>query len=257
MSQHMTEEWVSLWYQCLCGNIDYFSYCTAKDSGDAVTCAELEAKFELLASIYDDFGDVDVWPADGMQSKSWQEWFEPRRHLFMCMPRVVDGRQGYETRSGYLLIEVPLLSDTVGVSTAVAELIEQQRSSATVESPKPPKYMLHECNGKPAHGIQQVRQACRSAERSYRYDPVTFEELKHLDNVAAFVRNEIDYMGWTLDPKAYAVLKQTGQLSEQRLESFKAMLNRCRRDFKSFAANAIRASFPNDRPFDSTVLDIF
>ncbi len=119
-----------------------------------------------------------------------------------------------------------------------------------------PKYALNMVDGRHAHGIQQVRQACRSVVRSYRYDLETFDELRHVDEIAAFVRNEIDNMGWSLDPKARAELDSTGRLSEDRLRSFKAMLNKCRRDYRAFAANTIRASFPDDGPFESSVIDI-
>jgi hypothetical protein len=253
----MTEEWVSLWYQCLTQNIDYSLYCQARDNGNAAKCAELEARFDKIAAIYEDFGTLDGWPEAGTQSELWREWFEPRRHLFMSAPRVVSDPQRYEGRPGHVLLDVPVQADTKATAELVAALIERQRASGAVLAAPMPKYMLREVGGKVAHGLQQVRQACRSVARSYRYDPETFEELRHVDVVAAFVRHEIDNMGWTLDPKARSELDSTGRLSEQRIESFKAMLNKCRRDFKAFAANTIRASFPDDRPFESNVLDVF
>jgi hypothetical protein len=252
----MTEEWVSLWYQCLTQNIDYSLYCKARDEGDPAKFATLEAKFDKIASIYDDFGTLDGWPEAGMQSELWRDWFEPRRHLFMSAPRVVSDLQGYEAQPGHLLLDVPVQEDAKATAALVADLIERQRASGNVQQALRPKYRLRDVDGKPAHGLQQVRQACRSVARSYRYDPETFEELRHVEAIAAFVRHELDNMGWTLDPKARDELNRTGRLSEQRLESFKAMLNRCRRDFKAFAANTIRASFPDDRPFESKVLDI-
>jgi len=252
----MTEEWASLWYQCLTQNIDFSLYCQAREDGNAAKCAVLEAKFDKIAGIYDDFGTLDQWPESGMQSQLWREWFEPRRHLFMSAPRVVSDLRGYEARPGYLLLEVPVHDDAKATGALIAELIDRQRGAGSVGQAPRPKYTLRQVDGKPAHGLQQVRQACRSVARSYLYDLETFEKLRHVDAVAAFVRHEIDNMGWTLDPKARAELESTGRLPEQRLESFKAMLNRCRRDFKAFAANTVRASFPDDRPFESTVLDI-
>lgn len=213
----MTEEWASLWYQCLTQNIDYSLYCKARDEGDAAKCADLEARFDKIASIYEDFGTLDGWPEAGMQSELWREWFEPRRHLFMSVPRVVSNLKGYEARPGYLLLDVPIQDDPKATVVLVADLIERQRASGSVEQAPRPKYTLREVDGKLAHGLQQVRQACRSVARSYRYDPETFEELRHVDAVAAFVRHEIDNMGWTLDPKARAELDSTGRLSEQRL----------------------------------------
>lgn len=252
----MTEEWVSLWYQCLTQNIDYSLYCKARDEGDAAKCAVLEARFDKIAGIFEDFGTLDGWPEAGMQSELWREWFEPRRHLFMSAPRVVSPVQGYEARPGYVLLEVPIQDDPKATAALVVDLIERQRVTGSMGLAPRPKYALREVDGKLAHSLQQVRQACRSVARSYRYDLETFEELRHVDAVTAFARHEIDNMGWTLDPKARAELDSTGRLSEQRLESFKAMLNRCRRDFRAFAANTIRASFPDDRPFESSVLDI-
>jgi hypothetical protein len=62
----MAEEWVSLWVQCLKGNLDYAEYCEARKAGDQLKCAELEGQFERIAGIYEDFGAIDHWPEDGM-----------------------------------------------------------------------------------------------------------------------------------------------------------------------------------------------
>lgn len=250
----MTEEWVSLWVQCLKGNLDYAEYCEARKAGDQLKSAELEGQFEKIAGIYEDFGSIDHWPEDGMQSKTWRDWFRARRHLFLIETSLVTDPDQYALREGYILLEVPLQADVRATLEAVADKIEGWRElEGTLAAPK---YALNLVDRRPAHGIQQVRQACRSVARSYRYDPETFEELRHVDAIAAFVRHEIDNMGWTLDPQARDELDRTGRLSEQRLESFKVMLNRCRRDYRAFAANTIRASFPDDRPFESNVLDI-
>ena len=253
----MNEEWVSLWYQCLSQNMDYSAYCAARDARHTATCVDLESRFEKIADIYADFGTLDGWPDAGMQSEQWREWFEPRRHLFISTARVVDDVHSYKPRPGYILIELPISGDTKGIASELSALVEQQRALGNAAAATPTKYSLREVNGKVANGIQQVRQACRSVARSYRYDLETFEELSHHQAVAAFVRHEIGNMGWTLDPVAREQLDTHGTLSEQRLESFKAMLNKCRRDFRAFAANTIRTSFPDDRPFESDVLDLF
>ena len=49
----MAEEWVSLWVQCLRGNLDYADYCEARRAGDKETCAKLEARFDRVADIYE------------------------------------------------------------------------------------------------------------------------------------------------------------------------------------------------------------
>jgi hypothetical protein len=252
----MTEEWVSLWYQCLAQNIDYSLYCNAREVGDHGRCVQLEARFEKLRSIYDDFGPLDGWPEGGTDSQMWSSWFQPRAHLFLSVPRHITGTDHYVHRQGYLLLEVPLQPDAESTTDAVGALLKRHYLAKDIETAPAAKYVLNAKDGRPAHGLVQVRQACRSVARSYRYSPETFEELRHHESVAAFVRHEIDNMGWNLDPKGRAELARSGILSEQRLESFKAMLNKCRRDFRAFSANTIRASFPDDRPFASAVLDI-
>lgn len=253
----MTEEWVSLWYQCLALNLDYSAYCDAKEQGKLKKCRDLERRFERIASIYDDFGTLDGWPDQGTSSPAWKEWFEPRRHLFISSATVIQSCVDYTPNAQSLLIAVPLQMDASSTVQLVVKLIAEHYKKNPVTATQHPKYRLHQKNERLAHGLQQVRKACISVARSYRYDLETAEELRHVDAVACFVRYEIDNMGWKLDPNAREELFDTGRLSEQRLDSFKAMLNRCRRDFQSFARNVIRNRFPDDTPFDSDVMDIF
>lgn len=253
----MTEEWVSLWYQCLTQNIDYSIYCDAREAGDTERCRHYEAKFDKISDIYEDFGTLDGWPDEGMASPLWAEWFESRKHLFIDTARLVNYAGQYVARAGFALLEVPLQPDVDATVAIVSEFFARQYAGGKVMAAPRPRYALNQKGGRPAHGIEQVRKACRSVTRSYRYDPVTFDERPYRVAVTEFVRNELDYMGWSIDPKARELLARDGTLSEERFESYKAMLNRSRREFKAFAANTIRASFPDDRPFESKVLDIF
>lgn len=253
----MTEEWVSFWYQCLVANIDYCGYCDARDAGDTQRCKPYEKRFDRIAEIYEDFGTPDLWPEAGLNSEQWRTWFEPRRHLFMAGAKVVADTSAFVPSPNHLLIDVQLQKDANATTDLIRLLLDDHYKRHSVPVPTPPKYSLHLNSGRLAHGYEKVRQACASAVRSYRYDPITFEELRHVDAIAAFVHHEIDNMGWKLDPIARKELMETGKLSDQRLDSFKAMLNRSRRDFQAFARNTIRGRFPDDSPFESDVRDIF
>lgn len=253
----MTEEWVSFWYQCLSQNMDYSAYCNAKTAGDTAQCKSFEAQFERIADIYQDFGELDGWSEDGMQSKQWKEWFEPRRHLFMASATVITDPSAHVPRAGHLLLDVPLQNDANSTAKLVSRLMADYYAQHSVTVPTPPKYSLHLINGRPAYGYQQVRQACTAVARTYSYEPETSDALHHLDALTEFLRHEIDNMGWTLDPKARKLLMEKSWISEDRLESFKTRFNRCRKDFRAFARNTIRGRFPDDSPFDSDVLDIY
>jgi hypothetical protein len=236
----MTEEWASLWYQCLSQNIDYSLYCRARAEDNTAKCDAFETRFQGVAELYDDFGELDGWPDPGLKSKQWQEWFKPRQQLFMLTASIVDSSAATGPFESHLRIDVPLLRDASSTTKLVGQLIADHYAQHMVLPMPEPKYSLHKKNGRLAHGLQQVRQSCVSAARSYRYDAETFAELPHARAVTEFVRNEIDTMGWSLDPAARKQLNELGTLSEQRMESFKAMLNRCRRDFKAFARNTMR-----------------
>jgi hypothetical protein len=253
----MTEEWASFWYQCLVANIDYCVYCDARDENDTERYKPFELRFHGIAEIYEDFGTLDLWPESGLESALWREWFPPRRHLFMAAAGSVTDVSTYVHSRNNLLIDVQLQRDAHSTMELIRPILDEYYRRNFVPPPTPPKYSLHLKNGRLAHGYEKVRQACASAVRSYRYDPVTFEELRHVDAIAAFIRHEIDNIGWKLDPIARKELMETGRLSEQRIDSFKAMLNRSRRDFQAFARNTIRGRFPDDSPFQSDVLDIF
>ena len=253
----MTEEWASLWYQCLSMNIDYSDYCTARTSGNLSQCKLYEQQFDKISEIYEDFGTMGAWPTSGINSREWAEWFEPRKHLFLTSSRIIVDAANYVPNDGYVLIEVPVsarVKSTIDVIEHV--LTDYYKDHPPSITPKV-KYKLKERDGKPAHGIQQVRQACRSVSRTYMYDPVTYEYRTQKKSFTEFIRYELDNMGWTLDRNARIDLIEHGVLSDQRFDSFKAMLNKCHRDFKAFARNTIRASFPDDTPFESTVVDEF
>ena len=158
----MTEEWVSFWYQCLAQNIDYSHYCTAKTAGDSETCQSLEARLERIADIYQDFGAMDGWPDDGVKSRQWQEWFEPRQHLFMASAIVITDPSAHDLRDGHLLLDIPLQADAASTTKLVSRLMTDYYASHAPLPPTPPKYALHVKNGRPAHGFEQVRQACLS-----------------------------------------------------------------------------------------------
>ena len=253
----MTEEWVSFWYQCLAKNMDYWSYSIARREDDVKKCMQFESKFELIADLYQDFGELEDWPKPRMNSQQWKDWFEPRKHLFLSVA-TVSRPAGYVLRPDRLLLEVQLQEDSVATMKLVGEFVKDYYERfKPLPAPSPKYSLLQKIDGKTAPTHKVVKKACASVVRSYRYDLDTYEELLHVDAVAAFARHEIDNFGWNLDREARTELAKTGRLSPQRLESIKTMLNRSRREFVAFSKNTIRGRFPDFTPFDSKVCDLF
>ncbi len=262
----ITEEWVSLWYQCLLGNLDYMNYCDARRDNDKSLCQQYEFRFEHIAGIYRDFGDVDIWPDDGIASDEWREWYVPRKHLFISDVAQVANQADFKACGGHILIDVPVLRDRATTEARIAEFLDGYFATPFVPAGEP-QYKLHmNDKGKVAHGIKQVRNACIVQARCYVFplDPADARyDLNFRESLAAFLKNEIDKLDWVFDSmakadaKARADFMATGELTEDHFEKFKSQVNRCRRDYKSFAANVIRNRFPDLTPFDSKVIDHF
>lgn len=255
----MTEEWVSFWYQCLNGNADYSEYCDARRTGDEVTRKQLELKFELLAEIYNDFGDITDGFDRGLAGDDWNNWFPSHRHLFMQDIRQITDPTTHVISKGHLLISVPLAASQVETENNLHQFFTNYyaENEAVVE---PPKYQLYLTNGKTVLGYEAVRQACIAGSNCYLY-PLDQDDvrdyLSYKEVVANFIKHEVDNLGWGLGQKEKDELNRTGLLSENRFESFKVRINRCRRDFEMLARNTIRGRFPDTSDFDSRTIDHF
>jgi hypothetical protein len=253
----MTEEWAGFWYQCLSENVDYSRYCAACERNDHDTRSRIELRIAGIAGLHADFGPLDGWPEGGLESARWRTWFVPRRHLFMPDVRALATPSDHQQRVGDVLLVIPLLADQAATRSAVDRYLAHLYGQPQVILAQSPKYRLHETEGRIAHGYEKVRQAVITSTRSYAYHPETFEALTIREATIEFLRNEIDNLGWTLDPAAKRDLLRSGHLSEDRYETFKVRINRCRKDFKAFARNAVRGVFPDDSPFESEVMDQF
>ena len=255
----MTEEWVSFWYLCLNENLDYSTYCDARKTNDAATCAALEQRFDKIAEIYEDFGELGGWPPNGIDDPQWKEWFEPRRHLFMVEPQEVTQPELYKKQLQHLLLDVPLHPDVAQTVKAVKVYLEGHYAKQPALPPLPnPKYkLLTRSKGNPWCGYQQVRQACLTAMRSYVFDD-EYEYRNLYDTKVEFLRHEIGNLGWeNIKQSTLMKFKETGYISDEEFEPFRVRIDRCRRDFEAFAKNVIRGRFPDDSPFDSRVMDQF
>lgn len=262
--EEMTEEWVMLWYQCLLGNMDYFSYCIAIAERDVKTQEGLEAKFEHIAEIYSDFGDVDIIEDYSSSSMDWCEWFEPRRHLFMADVRQVNTQP---QQLGHIVFDVPMTADVERTKARVSMFLDEYYKTNIVVPAQEPKYKLHlKPDGRVGCGLQSVRNACLLQRGCYKYplDPNDDRyDLPFIEALKAFLKKELDNLNWQFDSmaKENARLKadflEKGKLTENCFEKFKVQVNRSRKDFKQLASNVLRKRFPDLSPFESSVVDQF
>jgi hypothetical protein len=257
MMADMTEEWVSLWYRCMTWNIDYRNYCMAASAGDEAACQKLVKKFPLIADIYADFDELDLWPDDGLNSEQWREWYEPRRQLFTSEIVEVGCHAEHVMEQGHVVLDIPLLATQADTEMLVRQYLEGRYANSAFVPASAPKYSLHLTDGKLALNLKEVRQACVSVGRSYAYDPDA-DDHRFVDSVTEFVRHHLDDMEWReIGDDARKLLQEKGELSDTHHKSFTSQLTRSRRHFVALCRNTIRGRFPDLSEFDSLTLKKF
>lgn len=250
----MTEEWALLWYQCLYTNQDYDRYVQLEHYGEVEGPPSQWDHIEGIDVLYEDFGPLDDGPNVDLKSQYWKEWFVPRKHLFLPVVENIENIKMFEHKPNHIALNVPLQSTAQETANIVEEYLDGLYRNQTVIPAQGPKYRLHLKNGRVAHGYQQVRQAVITATRDPEF---TWSEKQPTvkENMIRFLQREINNLGWTLDPKARDDLMLRGVMNDDRFESFKVRINRCRRDFRAFSRNAVRGRFPDLTPFRSEIFD--
>lgn len=264
----MTEEWVSLWYQCLSANMDYAFYCTARTENNEEESKEYEDKFEHIANIYRDFGELDQWPETGIDSDDWREWFEPRRHLFMSEVKSVMSASDYQQAQGHILLDISISHDRAKTDECISKFLDAYYDKQVINSAPEPIYALHlNGKGKVACGLKRVKNACIVQAQCYfipKDDNYPDWNLTYRDTLAEFLTDKLEQLDWVFDTKAktnteaITQFKATGKLTDAHFEKFKRQVNRSRVDFKAFAGNVLHNRFPDDTfSCDANVLDNF
>lgn len=250
----MTEEWVSFWYQCLDANLDYRKYCQFRDENNIEKCQALERTFPKVREIYEDFRDVGIWSSDGLKSKDWIAWIDNKRDLF-GIPGFVTRPSTFTPHEGYALLEVPLMGSALETTALVGKFLTHYYATTDVNAAPEPKYMLFETNGRVSLTYQTVRNACLVGSLTARFDhsdPENIEELSYKQAVTAFMRREIETLGWgkRMDSDARKKLIEEGKLSEDDFATLSRMVNKSRQLFRALARNTIEGRFPDATPFD-------
>lgn len=255
----MTEEWVMLWYQCLSENYDYSLYADAKVRGEVEVCKEYELKFEKIAEIYEDFGRLISLDYLDKSSLIWREWFEPRKQLFMPDVRVVKPDE-LSLKDGEVLLSVPLQVTEAETIAAITLEIKRLYAVHGTARAAPPKYKLHKIRGSVAHGYEQVKQAVVTSVGKFSddLDPRRLQPgFTMREAMSGFLQRHAHELGWGIDPDVQRNLMRGGTLDEDSYENLKPRINRSRREFRKLSRNVIWGSFPDMRPFDSSVYDRF
>jgi hypothetical protein len=255
------EEWVSFFYQCLSENLDYSTYCTARETGNTKQSKLLESKYPHVADLYNDLGTLFGWPDSGIQHESWREWFLPRRHLFIQDVQELSSR---DVQPGHVRVVVPLLESYEDTRKLVELFLVDAYAAGVDEYAAAPKYKLHsKAAGKGAGkvvavGYKQVKTALMT---SYRYHGLD-EDFELRDTTKAmmleFLKQEFIALNWNMPNAVWKELNEQGTMHEAEFVTFRRLINQARSDFKLLSANAMHGRFPDLSLVDtSAVIDHF
>jgi len=121
MNKQSLRWWVG-YFKC---SRPYHAYCQAKRAGNEEQCKLLEEKFERIAELYADWGDIHVGDLI-RDEKAWEGWLKARRALFMQSRLVMQvfEPEKYVGRPGHVLLDVPLTEKPSQVIATLKQYVE-------------------------------------------------------------------------------------------------------------------------------------
>lgn len=236
-------DWLWWWYRYFKENADYKAYCDARRDDDAAICSMLESRFERIAELYEDWGDIHHGKRLYKNESSWPEWLFDRRHLFFTSePAVKTLSRTADVEHGAIAIQIPTTASKSDLLRAITEFIEQ--NYADLRTTPKPKYELYA----PAGRIDQstfltVKKSfyVHAAARQHVWFPDSNAGTA-LEVMALELKSQLGF-DWELEPDQEERLRN-GTLSMLELDSFKKQVARYKAQFDAYVANTIHGVFP-------------
>lgn len=257
----MTVPWLRSWLAFFRRNEDYRAYCMARREGDTATCRSIEAKFERVAELYTDWGDIHTPEQANPGIEGYWAWAEGRDKSLFFRARVVtriDDPASYVKRTGHLLLDVPLsekLSEVIEqverylalVYKMQTDVLERDEpvSKAVMELPTP-KYMLHAPSGTLNAATRGAIEKAIYVDRLRQQVGPNGKPLSLTDKVLAIKQDPKNPFGWSLTEQdkrdiAKGVYKK-GLFGGSEV----TLVKRAQKDFDAYVRNTIYGRFPDN-----------
>ncbi len=257
----MTVTWLRRWLAFFRCNPDYKAYCLARREGNDAARAALEARYERMAELYEDWGDIHAPGVAGNDMESYFAWGKDRDLTLFFRARVVtriDDPSTYVKKEGHLLLDVPLsekLSEVMEQVETYLSLVykmrtdvlerEQPVSKAVMELPVP-KYMLHAPGGKLNAATEgSIKKAVYvDGLRHRRKDDG--KPLSITDTVLAIKQDPKNPFGWSLTDADKRDIEKGVFKKGLFAGSEVTLVKRARKDFDAYVRNTIHGRFPDN-----------
>lgn len=236
-------DWLWWWYRYFKENGDYKAYCEARRDGDSETCSDLEGRFDRIAELYEDWGDIHSDKRLYKNESSWREWLYERRHLFLTeVPPIRTLVTLSDVPSGAIAIQIPNTVSKDELLQFLAEFADAEY--AMLRSTSRPKYQLYAPEGRIDQStFQTVKKAfyVHAAAQQHVWFPGTYAGTA-LEVMALELKSQLGF-GWELEPDQEERLRN-GTLSMLELDAFKKQVARYKAQFDSYVGNTIHGVFP-------------
>jgi hypothetical protein len=257
----MTVTWLRWWLAFFRCNPNYKAYCLARREGDDAARADLEAKYERIAELYEDWGDIHAPGQAGNDLESYFAWSKDRASTLFFRARVVTpvkDPSAYVKKEGHLLLDIPLSEKLAEVMEQVEKYLslvykmrtdvlerEQPVSKAVMELPVP-KYMLHAPGGKLNVATEgSIKKAVYvDGFRHRRKDDG--KPLSITDTVLAIKQDSTNPLGWKLTSDDKRDLQRGVFKKGLSRGSEVTLIKRHRKDFDAYVRNTIHGRFPDN-----------
>jgi hypothetical protein len=238
----------------------YIAYCRAKREGQRERCLSLEAKFECIADLYVDFGDI--FEQNILRDKkAFGRWLAVRRRLFDDRRSVslVVNPAAYVRQPATVLIEVPLFEKRSDVLAGVKGFLDRYYDGTIIEKAKgvkqprlalnevrAPKYRLSTgSNDLNAATIKALRKAAYVAGLRHRRKD-DGKPLSITDTVLAIKQDPKNPLGWKLTADDKRAVERGVFKRDLFGGSEVTLVKRHRKDFDAYVRNTIYGRFPDN-----------
>lgn len=236
-------DWLWWWYRYFKENADYKAYCEARRDDDWDACAALERRFERIAELYEDWGDIHHGKRLYKNESSWREWLYERRHLFFTeVPSIKTLNNLAEVERNSIAIQIPATVSKDELLELFATFVDFEQTTLRVASN--PKYQLYAPEGRIDQStFQSVKKAfyVNAAAQQHVWFPNT-NAGTGLEIMALELKTQLGF-SWELDSDQEDRLRN-GTLSMLELDSLKRQVARYKAQFDAYVENTIHGVFP-------------
>lgn len=236
-------DWLWWWYRYFRENVDYKAYCEARRDGDGEICSELEGRFERIAELYEDWGDIHGGRPMHKNESAWRKWLYARRHLFLTeVPPIRTLVTLAELPRTGVAIQIPASVSKDELLQLLTEYVEQSYADL-FDVPKP-KYQLYAPEGRidqsTFHSVKKALYVHTAAQHHIEHPSTNAGTA--LEIMALELKTQLGF-NWELDPDQEERLRSR-TLSMMELESVKRQVARYKAQYEAYVANTIHGVFP-------------